>query len=104
PLNRRSTIRQGISPVRTTADSRNSSRERQHRKELAAGKLDRAVFKKRRCSTHRSQMWTGGKRFLPSRHFRRGRQNRSGCVGARMEKSRGPFRKQFTAASSGRGA
>ena len=50
-------------------------------KELATGKLDRAVFKKRRCS---SQIWRGGKGFLLGRHFRRGRQNRSGGVGARV--------------------
>ena len=39
-----------------------------------------------------------GKLFLPGRHFRRGGQSRDGGIGARVEKSRGPFCQEFAAA------
>ena len=79
----------GISPEFTATDSRHSSGKRQHRKEVAAGKLDRAAFKKRRCSTRRKQRWTSWKTFLPGRHFRRGRQNADESIGRREWKNRG---------------
>src|SRR5207244_9605039 len=96
-LNRRSKICPGFSLWFSGADCRDSSGKRQQRKELAAGKLDRAVFNRWRFPSYR-------KGRFAHRHFRRGGQSTDRAIGTRMEKSRCPFREKLTAAAPGRAA